>query len=185
MILVVKQHLFLSSMLFGSSYPRTPLSLSLSPYIYILHTHICLLSLVRCAAYSHLHIFNAVAVFRKAKMYQDYMKEVPIPTHRGSVIPFTSWTGLAKSLKQLYGQPLHYLTNIRLRQWDQLRAGGEDEYKRLDTMIHPYKAEACIWLMEEVHRLTSSREYLAQLWLADSTHHAFVDPIFPKLQSPS
>jgi len=124
-----------------------------------------------------------VAIFRKAKMYQDYMKEVPIPTHRGSVVPCTSWTGLAKSLKQLYGQPLHYLTNIRLRQWDQLRAGGEDEYRPLDTIIHPYKAEANIWLMEEVHRLTTSCEYLSQLWLADSAHHAFIDPIFPKLQS--
>uniref|UniRef100_A0A5B7BAH6 Protein RDM1 n=1 Tax=Davidia involucrata TaxID=16924 RepID=A0A5B7BAH6_DAVIN len=121
------------------------------------------------------------SVIRRAEMYQEYMKHVPIPTHRGSVIPFTSWTGLAKSIKQLYGQPLHYLTNIRLKQWDQLRIGADDEDRPLDTVIHPCKAEASIWLIEEVHRLTSSHHHLAKLWLADPRHHAFIDPIFPKL----
>ncbi|CAK9154411.1 unnamed protein product [Ilex paraguariensis] len=125
------------------------------------------------------------AVMRRAQMYQEYMKQIPIPSHRGSVIPFTSWTGLGKSIKQLYGQPLHYLTNIRLKHWDQLRIGAEDEYRTLDTIIHPCKAETSIWLIEEVHRLTSSHHHLATLWLADPMHHAFIDPIFPQLQSSS
>ncbi|KAA8539384.1 hypothetical protein F0562_026076 [Nyssa sinensis] len=120
-------------------------------------------------------------VIRRAEMYQEYMKQIQIPTHRGSVIPYTSWTGLAKSIKQLYGQPLHYLTNIRLKQWDQLRIGADDEDRPLDTIIHPSKAEASIWLIEEVHRLTPSPHHLAKLWLADPMHHAFIDPIFPKL----
>ncbi|KAL6184965.1 hypothetical protein ACLB2K_041100 [Fragaria x ananassa] len=34
------------------------------------------------------------ALMRRAEMYQEYMKHIPIPTHRGSIIPFTSWMGL-------------------------------------------------------------------------------------------
>ncbi|PSR92747.1 hypothetical protein CEY00_Acc27346 [Actinidia chinensis var. chinensis] len=120
-------------------------------------------------------------VIKRAEMYQDYMKQVPIPTHRGSVIPFTSWTGLAMSVKQLYGQPLHYLTNILINQWDKMRIGSEDEDTQLDTIIHPCKAEASIWLIEEVHRRTTSHHHLAKLWLSDPMPHAFIDPIFPNL----
>ncbi|KAG5560180.1 hypothetical protein RHGRI_003461 [Rhododendron griersonianum] len=119
------------------------------------------------------------AVFRRAQMYQDYMKQIPIPTHRGSVIPFTSWTGLGYSIKKLYGQPLHYLTNILLKQWDRMRIGSEDEERPLDTVIHPCKAEASIWLIEEVHRLTTSHHHLSKLWLSDPMPHAFIDPVFP------
>jgi hypothetical protein len=121
------------------------------------------------------------ALIRRAEMYQEYMKHIAIPTHRGSVIPFTTWMGLGKSIKQLYGQPLHYLTNILLKQWDQLRIGSENEHKPLDTLIHPCKAEATIWLIEEVHRRTSSHLHLAKLWLFDPMHHTFVDSIFPQL----
>lgn len=122
-------------------------------------------------------------LIKRAEMYQEYMKTIPIPTSRGSVIPFRTWTGLARSMKQLYGQPLHYLTNILLKQWDQLRVGSEDEHRPLDLIIHPCKAEANIWLVEEVHRLTSSHHHIAKLWLLDSMHHVYVDPIFPQLQS--
>ncbi|KAI8010634.1 Protein RDM1 [Camellia lanceoleosa] len=120
-------------------------------------------------------------VARSAKMYQDYMNQIPIPSQRGSVIPFNSWTGLAKSIKQLYGQPLHYLTNIRIKEWDKMRIGHEDEDRPLDSIIHPAKAEASIWLTEEVHRLTTSHYHLAKLWASDPMHYAFIDPIFPRL----
>ncbi|KAM1281476.1 hypothetical protein ACFX13_022512 [Malus domestica] len=125
------------------------------------------------------------ALARRAEMYQDYMKQIPIPSNRGSVIPFTSWTGLGKSIKQLYGQPLHYLTNLLLKQWDQLRIGSEEEYRPLDTIIHPCKAEATIWLVEEVHRQTSSHHHVANLWLKDPMHHASIDAMFPQLRSKS
>ncbi|EEF45256.1 protein RDM1 [Ricinus communis] len=120
-------------------------------------------------------------LIRRAEMYQDYMRQLPIPVHHGSVIPFSSWVGLGKSIKQLYGQPLHYLTNILLKQWDQLRFDNGDEQKSLDIVIHPCKAEASVWLVEEIHRCTSSPHYVAKLWLLDPMHHAFVDSIFPPL----
>lgn len=125
------------------------------------------------------------ALIKRAEMYQDYMKQIPVPSHRGSVIPFTSWMGLGRSIKQLYGQPLHYLTNILLKQWDQLRIGSEDEYKPLDNIIHPCKAEATIWLIEEIHRQTSSHFHIASLWQVDPMFHGFVDSIFPTLVNTS
>lgn len=120
-------------------------------------------------------------LIRRAEMYQDYMRHIPIPVQRGSAIPFSSWAGLGKSMKQLYQQPLHYLTNILLNKWDQQRIGSEDEHTPLDIMIHPCKAEATIWLVEEVHRRTSSHHHVAKIWQSDPMHHAFVDSIFPKL----
>ncbi|XP_020230147.1 protein RDM1 isoform X1 [Cajanus cajan] len=128
-----------------------------------------------------IHITSQDAFIKRAEMYQDYMKQIPIPSHRGSVIPFTSWMGLGRSIKQLYGQPLHYLTNILLKQWDQLRIGSEDEYKPLDNMIHPCKAEATIWLVEEIHRQTSSPFHIASLWQVDPMYNGFIDSIFPTL----
>uniref|UniRef100_A0A803KPY1 Protein RDM1 n=1 Tax=Chenopodium quinoa TaxID=63459 RepID=A0A803KPY1_CHEQI len=92
-----------------------------------------------------------------------------------------SWMGLAKSIKELYGQPLHYLTNTLLKQWDQARFETGDEYQPLDTVIHPLKAEATIWFVEEVHRCTASYHQLSKLWLGDPMHHAYVDAIFPKI----
>lgn len=116
-------------------------------------------------------------------MYQLYMKQIPIPAERGSLVPCSSWTELGKSLKVLYQQPLHYLTNILLKQWDQERMGSEDEDQPLDAIIHPAKAEAAIWLVEEVHRLTSSHHHLAQLWLLDPLYQAHVDSVVPETYS--
>uniref|UniRef100_A0A453EJR3 Uncharacterized protein n=1 Tax=Aegilops tauschii subsp. strangulata TaxID=200361 RepID=A0A453EJR3_AEGTS len=47
------------------------------------------------------------ALIRRAEMYQEYMKHIPIPNHCSSLIPSTSWLGLGRSVKQLYEQPLH------------------------------------------------------------------------------
>ncbi|KAG8094868.1 hypothetical protein GUJ93_ZPchr0012g20023 [Zizania palustris] len=107
------------------------------------------------------------ALIRRAEMYQEYMKHIPIPAHRGSVIPSTTWLGLGRSVKKLYEQPLHYLTNVLLKQWDQQRVGRDYEHRPLDAIIHPVKAEALIWITEEVHRLTTSSHHLATLWASD------------------
>ncbi|XP_076960437.1 protein RDM1-like [Bidens hawaiensis] len=120
-------------------------------------------------------------LIRSAKMYQEYMNEIPIPAQRGSVISFTSWSNLAKSMKQMYRQPLHYLTNVRVREWDQMRSDAAGGDEPLDTVIHPCKAETNIWLMEEVHRLTTSHQFLANLWSADPMYNAFIDSVFPQL----
>ncbi|CAI9296076.1 unnamed protein product [Lactuca saligna] len=115
---------------------------------------------------------------KSAKMYQEYMKEIPIPAQHRSIIPFKSWTGLANSMKQMYQQPLHYLTNIRMKEWDEMRDGDP---LRLDSMIHPCKAETNIWLIEEVHRLTSSHQFIAKLWIADPMYYTFIDSVLPQL----
>ncbi|XVF26521.1 hypothetical protein REPUB_Repub14bG0024100 [Reevesia pubescens] len=104
-----------------------------------------------------------------------------IPTLRGSIIPFTIWMGLGRSIKQLYGQPLHYLTKILLKQWDHLRISGEDKHSPLDIVIHPCNAEAIVWLIEELHRQTSSHHHIAKLWQSNPMRHAFIDSIFPQL----
>ncbi|KAL8473525.1 hypothetical protein ACS0TY_030383 [Phlomoides rotata] len=125
---------------------------------------------------------NTAWLFRRARSYQEYMKLIPIPTNRGSVIPFTSWVGLGSSIKTMYNQPLHYLTNVQLKQMDKASLGADDEDVRLDAIIHPAKAEATIWLIEEVHRRTSSPHHLLRLWEANPKYHAFIDAIFPKLE---
>ncbi|EOA31598.1 hypothetical protein CARUB_v10014795mg [Capsella rubella] len=129
---------------------------------------------------SHRDVADEGSLLRRAEMYQDYMKQVPIPTNRGSLIPFTSWAGLSISIKQLYGQPLHYLTNVLLQRWDQSRLGTDSEDQALDSIIHPSKAEATIWLVEEIHRITSSHLHIAHLWSSDPMYHSFIDPIFPE-----
>ncbi|XP_073123539.1 protein RDM1 [Henckelia pumila] len=122
-------------------------------------------------------------LFRRAKSYQEYMKLIPIPTERGTAIPYTSWMGLGNSIKQIYGQPLHYLTNLHLKQLDRERIGADDENIPLDMIIHPCKAEASILIIEQVHRCTSSPCHLAKLWETDPRHHVLIDDIFPKLSS--
>ncbi|KAJ0249013.1 Protein RDM1 [Hirschfeldia incana] len=124
---------------------------------------------------------DEASLVMRAEMYQCYMKELPIPTNRGSVIPFTSWVGLGFSIKQLYGQPLHYLTNLLLQRWDQSRLGSDFGYESLDFIVHPCKAEATVWLVEEIHRLASSHRQIAQLWGSDPMYHSLIDPIVPKL----
>ncbi|KAH9622606.1 hypothetical protein KSS87_021573 [Heliosperma pusillum] len=128
-----------------------------------------------------LAIGQAGSILRRAKMYQEYMNKVPIPNIRGSVILCNSWMELAKSLKELYGQPLHYLTNVLLKQWDQARFETCNDYQPLDTVVHPLKAESTIWLLEDIHRRTASYHQLSKLWMQDSAYHAFVDPVFPKI----
>ncbi|CAK7325967.1 unnamed protein product [Dovyalis caffra] len=119
-------------------------------------------------------------MMRKAEKYQECMKQIPIPSSTcGLPICCMTWQGLAKSIKQVYDQPLHYLTNKLLKQWDQLRIGTKDESKPLDSIIDPNKAEATIWGMEEFHRQCSSHEHLAKLWFSDPLHHDFVDRSVP------
>ncbi|KAL8537510.1 hypothetical protein ACS0TY_012584 [Phlomoides rotata] len=47
---------------------------------------------------------------------------------------------MESSIRQLYNQPLHYLTNVQLKKMDQEKLGAEDEDVWLDTTIHPTKA---------------------------------------------
>ncbi|XP_020590654.1 uncharacterized protein LOC110031668 [Phalaenopsis equestris] len=129
-----------------------------------------------CSSENLENITSEGTLIRLAGMYQEHMKRIPIPTFSGSVVPFTSWQGLAKSLKQLYGQPLHYLTNTLLKQWDSERLGSDNEQQPLDTVVHPVKAQTLVWLTEELHRLTASPIHLAKLWASDPMYHSHIDP---------
>ncbi|XP_073287137.1 protein RDM1-like [Primulina huaijiensis] len=120
-------------------------------------------------------------LFRRATSYQEYMNLIPIPSERGTAIPYTSWMGLGNSIKQIYGQPLHYLTNLYLKQLDREGIGADDKNVPLDMIIHPCKAEASIWINEQIHRRTASPCHLAKLWETDPRYHVLIDAIFPKL----
>ncbi|KAJ6987405.1 protein RDM1-like [Populus alba x Populus x berolinensis] len=117
---------------------------------------------------------------RKAEIYQEYMKQIPVPSSTcGLPVSYMTWQELARTIKQVYGQPLHYLTNKLLKQWDQLRIGTKDESKPLDNIIDPIKAVATVWGMEEFHRQCSSHQHLAKLWLSDPLQHDSLDKTVP------
>ena len=114
---------------------------------------------------------------KEAEMYQEFMNRIPIPRYRRSIIPFYSWQELGRSMKQIYGQPLHYMTNLLLRQWDQQRSTAT----AADSVVHPSKAEALIWVSEEVNRLTCSPLHLSRVWASDPMYHAHIDAIIPNV----
>lgn len=124
---------------------------------------------------------TAETVIRLAKEYQQKMKHIPIPETRRPTedIMFITWHTLTSSMKQAYGQPLHYLTHVLAKQWDRSRSGTDDEEKPMDNIIPQGKAEAIIWGVEEIHRLCTSYSQLAKFWVSDPNFHAFVDEVTP------
>ncbi|XP_022764270.1 protein RDM1-like [Durio zibethinus] len=107
---------------------------------------------------------------------------VPVALETSPELPFITWQKLAESMKQKYEQPLHYLTHMLLKQWDQSRASTtkNELIKPISNVIHPSKAEATVWVVEEFNRQFASHHYLAELWLSDPNYHDFVDTITPK-----
>ncbi|WKA00917.1 hypothetical protein VitviT2T_019233 [Vitis vinifera] len=122
---------------------------------------------------------NPGAVLRPyANAYQQYMKQLPIPSKRCEThIPNITWRELGNSMKQLYGQPLHYLTNLMLQRWDDSRIGSENEHRPMHSIIEPSVAESTIWVVEEFHRRSTSAQHVATLWINDPKYSAFIDPI--------
>ncbi|KAI9085655.1 hypothetical protein K1719_032498 [Acacia pycnantha] len=120
---------------------------------------------------------EAEAILEKAKEYQKIMKKTAIPRARLSNLVVVNWKGLAKTLEKSYGQPMHYMTHMLCRQWDKARFGGEDSEKALDSIMSAEKAEALMWEVESVHRLTTSHVHLASLWLSDPHFQVFVNQV--------
>ncbi|XP_057424266.1 protein RDM1-like [Lotus japonicus] len=114
-----------------------------------------------------------------AKKYQKQIKIMPIPAGRIENGIFFTWEELAKSLRILYGQPIHYLTYKLIKQWDEAMIGNGDEKKALVAMFGFSKAESTIWGVENIHRLTTSPTQLAKLWLEDPNYHAAVAEVLP------
>ncbi|OMO96847.1 Protein RDM1 [Corchorus olitorius] len=123
-------------------------------------------------------------VIKEAEKYQEYMKllSVPVTVESPSKLPFITWQDLAKSIKQKYGQPLHYLTHNLLKQWDESRANNKNEINNnpIGNVIDPLKAEATLWVVEEFNRQFASHHYIAKLWICDPKYHDFVDSMNPK-----
>ncbi|XVF75343.1 hypothetical protein PTKIN_Ptkin13bG0180500 [Pterospermum kingtungense] len=121
-----------------------------------------------------------IEVIKAAKAYQEYMKQLPVPValESSSIVPFITWKSLADSMKQKYEQPLHYLTHMHLKQWDQSRA-STNETNPIGNVIHPTKAEATVWVVEEFNRHFACHQFLAKLWLSDPNYHDFVDALVP------
>ncbi|KAB2596131.1 hypothetical protein D8674_031581 [Pyrus ussuriensis x Pyrus communis] len=107
-------------------------------------------------------------VVKMARDYQELMKQIPVPMTRRKDAIFVSWLALANSMKQFYGQPLHYLTHV---------------LKPMGSIIHPRRAESTIWDVEKVHRRCTSHTNLANLWLSDPGYHAFVHEVVPSSKS--
>ncbi|EEF47354.1 protein RDM1 [Ricinus communis] len=118
---------------------------------------------------------SEMKIRKAAEKYQQGMKLIPIPPSHASPILFITWQGLARSIKQKYEQPLHYLTMKLLKEWDQSRLGSVEERKPLEDIIDPVKAEATIWVVEHFHRQCSSPGHLSKLWLSDPTYQDFID----------
>ncbi|MBA0871291.1 hypothetical protein Goshw_023806, partial [Gossypium schwendimanii] len=68
------------------------------------------------------------------------MKKFPIPESNSvsvSLEPssFITWKKLGESMKQRYEQPLHYLTQILLKQWDESSGYGINNNNNIEVMI--------------------------------------------------
>ena len=112
-------------------------------------------------------------IMSRAKIYQEYMKKIPIPSPVGNSLECKTWEELAMGMEELYKQPLHYLTYAIVKEWDKSRVGAENEKKPLGQAMNPLLAQATIWFIEQVHRCTTSSQYLANLWLSDPNYVNF------------
>ncbi|WVZ06373.1 hypothetical protein V8G54_019719 [Vigna mungo] len=120
-----------------------------------------------------------------AKEYQKKMEKKSIPRERLKEMVVVNWRGLAKTMKTLYGQPLHYLTEELCKEWDKSRIGSKNEEKALNSILSWREAEETVWKVEAVHRLCTSPVHLALLWLNDPQYHLIVDEVISTSSSTS
>lgn len=70
---------------------------------------------------------------------------------KGSPTTFISWKGLAKSIKPLYIDRTTS-TQILQKQWAELKITIKVKKEPIDSIVHPSKTEATIWVMKEFER---------------------------------
>lgn len=109
------------------------------------------------------------------------MKRTPIPkVLQSSELPFITWHGLAKFMRKFHAQPLHYLTYVLTKQWDQSRSSGyQDQETPMNKIIPSSKAVNIIWDIEQVHRVCTSPSHLAKLWSSDPEYLAYANEVLP------
>ncbi|KAK7374840.1 hypothetical protein VNO80_08283 [Phaseolus coccineus] len=126
------------------------------------------------------------ALLELAKEYQTKMENKDIPRDGVKEMMVVNWKGLAKTLKTLYGQPLHYLTQKLCNEWDKSRFGSDNEEKPLSAIFSWREAVDTIWRVEAVHRLCTSPVHLAVLWLDDPEYRVIVNEVIstPSVPTP-
>ncbi|KAL1080055.1 hypothetical protein V6Z11_D10G264900 [Gossypium hirsutum] len=119
------------------------------------------------------------------------MKKFPVPEPISVSISletssFITWEKLGESMKQKYEQPLHYLTQILLKQWDESSGNGINnnnievmtmKKQPIGNVIDPRTAEATVRVIENFNRQFVSHHYLAKIWLSDPNYRHFVDDL--------
>ncbi|KAG8481028.1 hypothetical protein CXB51_025789 [Gossypium anomalum] len=99
---------------------------------------------------------------------------------------FITWEKLGESMKQKYKQPLHYLTQILLKQWVESSGNGINnnnievmiiKKQPIGNVIDPRTAKATVWVIKIFNRQFVSHHYIAKIWLSDTNYHHFVDDL--------
>ncbi|GMI87131.1 DEFECTIVE IN MERISTEM SILENCING 7, RNA-DIRECTED DNA METHYLATION 1 [Hibiscus trionum] len=102
----------------------------------------------------------------------------PVPISVSPEPSLVTWQRLGESMRQKYEQPLHYLTQILLKQWDESRGNNEVMLRQpIGNVIDPSKAEASVWVIEQFNRQFASHHYIAKLWISDPKYRYFVDDL--------
>ncbi|KAK7273005.1 hypothetical protein RIF29_14051 [Crotalaria pallida] len=118
-------------------------------------------------------------LLEQATKYQKCMKKWVVPEARLNETVIVNWQSLVKTLRRMYGQPMHYLTIKQCKEWDKSRLGSEDEGKPFESIMKLKDAEETLWHVERVHRRCTSPIYLAMLWRSDPEYLAYVNEVVP------
>ncbi|MBA0870815.1 hypothetical protein Goshw_017543, partial [Gossypium schwendimanii] len=115
------------------------------------------------------------------------MKKFSIPESNSVYVSlepssFITWEKLGESMKQKYEQPLHYLTQILLKQWDESSGNGINnnnievmilKKQPIGNVIDPHTAEATVRVIENFNKQFVSHHYISKIWLSDPNYHHF------------
>ncbi|KAB2010729.1 hypothetical protein ES319_D10G261700v1 [Gossypium barbadense] len=85
-----------------------------------------------------------------------------------------------------YEQPLHYLTQILLKQLDESSGNGINnnnievmimKKQPISNVIDPRTTKATVRVIENFNKQFVSHHYISKIWLSDPNYHYFVDDL--------